>query len=525
MASKSRRAARAVVTRARNWDAPMDIVRDTDAAHVHRGLRKADRLADQGQRLASRGSLLELRLAARRMQARAHALELRALARIYADALEGGAEAASDLGWGPSRASRPAAVDFALREAASECAATGRDAPSGAEGRLAEAFDLVTRFEATVCALEEGLIWRRHAEVIGRIGTPLEDDAKRAEYKRILLDAAGDKTHVQLEQLAKRVVEQFRTTSLQERHDEARKQRCVWIGEEEDGMSTLTAYLPALEANAIFANLTTAARQQQRITAEAITDAKDRGDRDAAEMLTAEARTLGELRADLLAEFVLSADPATIGSPDGARASIRANLDVVVSTNAIIDDLVGGTLTERNEFALLNGRIPVPVPVSAARELLSTCTSFTRVLTDPFTGMVTSVDTRSASKPMKDFLRIRDAHCRWPGCTLTATRCELDHTIAVEDGGPTCLSNMESLCKGHHLLKHQTRWDAEQRADGVMRYTSPTGREFTTVPEPVDPDFLLGRPPGAEPPGEDSAVMANAGPPSFRPTDDDPAPF
>jgi hypothetical protein len=42
--------------------------------------------------------------------------------------------------------------------------------------------------------------------------------------------------------------------------------------------------------------------------------------------------------------------------------------------------------------------------------------------------------------------------CVFPGCTLPAHRCDLDHRIRYPDG-PTCACNLQPLCRGHHRLR------------------------------------------------------------------------
>ena len=51
----------------------------------------------------------------------------------------------------------------------------------------------------------------------------------------------------------------------------------------------------------------------------------------------------------------------------------------------------------------------------------------------------------------------RDATCRWPGCTVPATRCQLDHRIEYHLGGPTSPDNLVNLCQHHHNIKTDRR--------------------------------------------------------------------
>jgi hypothetical protein len=78
-----------------------------------------------------------------------------------------------------------------------------------------------------------------------------------------------------------------------------------------------------------------------------------------------------------------------------------------------------------------------------------------------------------------------------PGCNIPAARCELDHTVAWEHGGPTSLGNLTPLCKGHHTVKHHGGWQVQQIPDtgGTIQWTSPTGRTYHVQPEHRIPTF------------------------------------
>ena len=90
------------------------------------------------------------------------------------------------------------------------------------------------------------------------------------------------------------------------------------------------------------------------------------------------------------------------------------------------------------------------------------------------------------STALADFIRCRDLHCRFPGCDKPAEFCDIDHTIPWDSGGPTHPSNCALLCRAHHLLKTfwvgRKGWAERQFPDGTIRWTSPSGRTYTTTP-------------------------------------------
>ena len=89
------------------------------------------------------------------------------------------------------------------------------------------------------------------------------------------------------------------------------------------------------------------------------------------------------------------------------------------------------------------------------------------------------------SKKLADFVRCRDLTCRFPGCRVPATNCDVDHTIPWPYG-PTAASNLKCLCRRHHLLKTfwggESGWRDEQLDDGTVIWTAPDGRQHVTTP-------------------------------------------
>lgn len=97
------------------------------------------------------------------------------------------------------------------------------------------------------------------------------------------------------------------------------------------------------------------------------------------------------------------------------------------------------------------------------------------------------VDTYQRTAAIDRHLRARDRHCRWPGCTAPAVRCEVDHTHDAALGGPTAVGNLSHLCQRHHTQKQFTRWRVRQLTGGVLEWTSPTGRVYVDEPLPYSP--------------------------------------
>ncbi len=85
------------------------------------------------------------------------------------------------------------------------------------------------------------------------------------------------------------------------------------------------------------------------------------------------------------------------------------------------------------------------------------------------------------------WVRGRDQCCRFPGCDRPAYAADLDHTLAVIDGGITVADNLGPLCRYHHRLKHTAGWTLEQPCPGTFVWTAPTGTIHVVEPDPVPP--------------------------------------
>jgi hypothetical protein len=84
-------------------------------------------------------------------------------------------------------------------------------------------------------------------------------------------------------------------------------------------------------------------------------------------------------------------------------------------------------------------------------------------------------------------VRDRDRTCRFPGCSVAAHRCDLDHVVRFPDG-PTSEDKLLCLCRTHHGFKHHAGWLLVLDAHGVCTWTSPTGRSYVTRPADVRVD-------------------------------------
>ena len=85
-------------------------------------------------------------------------------------------------------------------------------------------------------------------------------------------------------------------------------------------------------------------------------------------------------------------------------------------------------------------------------------------------------------RTLQHLVRVRQQTCAFPGCRRPASQCDLDHTTPFQRGGRTCDCNLAPLCRRHHKAKQAPGWRLEQPRPGVLTWTIPSGRSYSTRP-------------------------------------------
>ena len=83
---------------------------------------------------------------------------------------------------------------------------------------------------------------------------------------------------------------------------------------------------------------------------------------------------------------------------------------------------------------------------------------------------------------LRHLAQVRHATCTGPWCRRPAAQCDFEHNTPYEAGGRTCMCNGDPKCRRDHRLKQDPRWTVDQLPDGTFRWTTPTGRQYTTEP-------------------------------------------
>jgi Domain of unknown function (DUF222) len=387
---------------------------------------------------------------------------------------------------------RPAEAGEQLRHGASEFAVDELAAElhlsrGAAGGRMSLAFALTERLPGTAAALAAGDLDLPRARAIAAVTDHL-DAPVAAVVERRVLPRATTQTTGQLRASLTRAVIAVDPAGAQARHERAVTERRVVVTAQPDGMAELYALLPAPAATAVYTAIDAHARRP--------------GTPAGAPM---EAR-----RADALVELVTRhrAAPATgagateTAGDDTAAGGARSDcssLAPLVQVTVAATTLLG--LDDRPGELAGHG----PIPAQVARGLAADPTgTWRRILTDPADGSVLDVGRRGYRPPLPlaRFVTARDGTCRFPGCRQPARRCDLDH-VKPWPAGPTAASNLISLCRHHHRLKHSGRWTVTADHHGTVTWTAPTGRGYETRPPPIaDPATSDNRPASGHPAGE-----------------------
>ena len=392
------------------------------------------------------------------------------------------------------------AAELAMREVASELAAATHLSDRTVQAQISRALALTDHLPVTLDAWEAGGLSRMHVHAILDAATTVPVE-RRAEFDALAVATAEGLSPGRLRSRLAILAESIQPTTLTERHRAGRASRGVRVVPGENGMSDLIATLPTVLAVAVHDRLTQQARAiidargEQPATAGPDVGAGDNGPAPSAVSKPASAtssvpiepdmRTMDHVRADVLADLLLTAapdaDPTRTDDGAGTLGAIRARIQVVVPALTMLRPE-----KENANPAELVGHGPIDAD-TARRLAHATRVPWDRVITHPVTGAVLHTDTYQRTAAIDRYLRARDRHCRWPGCTVPAVRCEIDHNHDWAQGGRTEVRNLCCFCQRHHTQKQFTRWRVRQLDGGVMEFRSPTGRVYTDAPTPYAP--------------------------------------
>jgi len=369
-----------------------------------------------------------------------------------------------------------------------------------ANKRLTLATTLVTRLPGTLAAMEAGDLDLPRAEAIAEATRPLSD-ALAGEVEDHVLTGALQQNPNQVRRAAAKAVLHLDPEGAEERHARRREDRYVEILPAAEGMAELYALLPGEDAMRIKVRLDAYAKAQPKADprtmdqrrADAMTDlllTRTAGPITATVRLTAPATLLATATEAALATPHRAARPSGKPRSTGKSRPIR-------HVRAAASELAG--------YGVIAG--------SQAIALAAHDATWRRLLTDPATGNLAEVGRHQYAPPaaLADHIRARDQYCVFPGCSVPAEKCDLDHRVPFPRGATTP-ENLAALCRHHHRLKHQTNWTVQRRADGTHVWTSPQERDYLNPPIPLAPPEPVAPPPPLPPP---APVVVNDDLPPF----------
>ncbi|WDG16835.1 HNH endonuclease signature motif containing protein [Microbacterium sp. Clip185] len=441
---------------------------------------------------AHQARLAEIARAAREADAALAATQAR-MSRVLAAA----EDLARDVASSASGAAR--GREMAQRSIAAEIGAVLRLSDRTVQRRMGAAAELADDYPATLAAWEAGRIHAGHVRTITDAGAALPSE-RRSAFDVRALGVCESETPGRARRVLTMVAERLHPRSLTDRYVDAREMRGVSVAPLGNGMSHLGIDAPTVLVDGAYDRATRMARTLIDLRAQAIArvrDARATGTpiEPTDEILASDDRTMEQLRADIMADLLLTGDPAVgaalPGDGPGTLGAIRAHVQVVVPVL---------TLLTGDGAAEIAGR--EPIDAETARRLAGGTGAWDRILTDPLSGRTLGSDRRLAPPDLRRWVQARDQHCRFPGCTVPAIRCEIDHVVDWAKGGRTVPDNLQALCQRHHSMKQFTGWRVALRESGVVAWTSPLGETYTDASPAPAVSFSVDEP---EPPWADSA--------------------
>ena len=345
----------------------------------------------------------------------------------------------------------PLVSEFALMEL---IAVLGRS-PEGGLAYVGRVIEIAWRLPNVWQAVLTGRLAPWRAERIADLTQGLNADAA-AFIDRQLFNAAGT-GWAQLGRLVDEAIRRFDPTAAEERRRDNHDARHVEITEPDaDGLVHLDGTLDAADGRDLDHALSRRAKLLGQL-----------GDGDDFEIRRAKA--VGDLaRHDLSLDLEFATDDVAASSP--GRCAVL-NLHITDTT------LTGDNPVGRWE----DGRTPVSVELIKQWLCDRTSTIVVRPVID--LADCAPVDAYEIPDRMRRQVHLRDHTCRFPGCTVKAERCDLDHRIPYAQGGSTCPCNLVALCRRHHRAKTFSDWRYVTVTPAHHLWISPKKKYFLVGPD------------------------------------------
>jgi hypothetical protein len=417
------------------------------------------------------------------------------------------AEIARRRGWTEEHPAAAAEVSARLR------------VPQGDANKLMARGSGLAEHPQVMDALHDGLIDTAKADILLRSGNPLTTE-ERDQAITLYLPQAPDRTRRWLRDKMNQYATRLHGTT--EVAKQAMTRRAVYLDPADNSMAWISANLPATDATAVWDAIDTAAHIIRRTPGTTRTLAQARAD---AFVAIATGRIIVPPRPECAPES---------GAPDNATgtATSTANQTAPRTTVPATGCTCGGclcggtsvravTVKPRVQVTVpatmllglddtpgfLDGYGPIPAQTAAG---IAADATWQRLLTDRATGILTdySTTTYQPGKVLRRAVTQRDRTCCFPQCDRPARWADLDHihpfdhqldpaTQPPDTPGQTRATNLQPLCRAHHLAKTHHGWDVTRDPDtGTTTWIAPTGHIHTRPPTATGPEHPATMPSG-----------------------------
>ena len=342
--------------------------------------------------------------------------------------------------------------------------------PAAAARQLTAADALATELPDVLALLRRGQISEWVAQIVVRETVSLPTPVRRGIGADLAPDlpAMGPR---QAEAAARRLSYQADPAAIMARGRTARADRRVGIRPAPDTMAVLSAFLPAEQGIAAWANLDRHARSR-------------RADGDP--------RTLGQVMADTLVERLTG---------QAAAAAVPVEVGLTMTADSLLASEVDRTPADLHGYGPIPADVALDLTARATSDLTDTsATDLTdaeartavwvrRLFIDPVDETIAHLDTkrRRFDGGLARLIRYRDRLCRDPYCTAPIRH--LDHVEPYRNGGSTAAANGAGLCEQGNYAKDMPGWSrqvvSEPGQTHEIEICTPTGHRYRSQAPPA----------------------------------------
>lgn len=366
------------------------------------------------------------------------------------------------------------------------------------ERRIVNAIMLKTSFEAVYEEMQAGTIAYWVGVVIPEEGLNISDETKFAQYINTGIEYAQDPsmTAAKLRPIMRELAQALSDQPIDAEEEDYwtyHTRGGVQIDELGGGLALLKVVLPAAEAYAVKKRLQGVAREKKQELSE---ERREFREREAARGNHIPFDELPKLPRISRLEHETAAEILAGTLPDGYQ-HIVGTVNVTIPAFSLLTGKARHTVEELQDLIgdlhALSGEATLegygPIPIGHATAIAGTAKEWLRMFIDPHSGHIITTDAYQAPKALKQLITYRDPTCRFMGCTRKAEGCDKDHTIPYRLLKETSPENLANLCRYHHLAKHHAGWHPEQVGNGVIKWTSASGKVYMSHPyvAPIQP--------------------------------------